>query len=357
MMWGKKVLRYSFVFIMLCASLAVTFASIHVSRAASSITATDYQIPSGLDPWGTTLDNNGNVWVAVPGCNPNPDCGSRTSPGKIEVFSSTSFSWTAIYNLPSGYGQALFLAFDGSGNLWFPMFHTNTLGEMLASDHSFHQWPMPTAASGPWDLAFDHNGKLWITEHFINKIAEFDPSIDKFINEVSTPATNSEPYGITVDSSNNIWFTENNSSVALIGEYTAGGQLQEYKIRTGSTTNLTPHLISVASNGNIWWTEGFAGMIGELNTTGNIVSEYSYPQLCKGCGTHASGIGIDSNGLIWFDDSLQNTFGSYATGTGTFSMYTAPSSRSHPHDGLQVDGQNRVWFDEQYAEKLAVAVQ
>ncbi|HXL36016.1 MAG TPA: hypothetical protein VN954_02310 [Ktedonobacteraceae bacterium] len=342
---------------MLCASVALTFASIHASRAASSIATTDYQIPSGLDPWGTAFDNNGNVWVAVLGCNPNPDFGSKTSPGKIEEFSSTSFSWTAIFNLPSGYGQALFLAFDGSGNLWFPMFHTNTIGEMLASDHSFHQWPTPTAASGPWDLAFDHNGKLWITEHFINKIAEFDPSIDKFINEVSTPATNSEPYGITVDSSNNIWFTENNSSVALIGEYTAGGQLQEYKIRTSSTSNLTPHLITVASNGNIWWTEGFAGMIGELNTTSNIVSEYSYPQLCKGCGTHASGIGIDSNRLIWFDDSLQNTFGSYATGTGTFSMYTAPSSRSHPHDGLQVDGQNRVWFDEQYAEKLAVAVQ
>jgi streptogramin lyase len=120
---------------------------------------------------------------------------------------------------------------------------------------------------------------------------------------------------------------------------------------------LTPHLITVASDGNIWWTEGFAGMIGELNMTSNTVSEYTYPQLCKGCGTHASGIDIDNNGLVWFDDSLQNTFGSYTPTTGAFSMYNAPSSRSHPHDGLQVDTSNRIWFDEQYAEKLAVAVQ
>jgi streptogramin lyase len=353
---GKKVLRYSFVFIMLCASAVVALATVHASRAAG-ITVTDYQIQSGLDPWGTTFDTSGNVWVAVPGCNPNPDCGSKTAPGKIEEFSPTSHTWIATYTLPAGYGQALFLAFDGSGNLWFPMFHTNMLGEMLASNHSFQQWPMPTPSSGPWDLVFDHNGKIWISEHFVNKIAEFDPLSSQFINEVPTPAANSDPYGITVDSSNDIWFTENNSSVALIGEYTAGGQLQEYKIRSGSTTNLTPHLITVASDGNIWWTEGFADKIGELNTSSNSVSEFSYPQLCRGCGTHASGISIDSNGLVWFDDSLQNTFGSFTPATGTFSMYTAPSSRSHPHDGLQVDSLNRIWFDEQYAEKLAVAVQ
>src|SRR6266705_5475407 len=110
MMWDKKVLRYSFVFIMLCASVAVTFASIHVSRAASSNTATDYQIPSGLDPWGTAFDSAGNVWVAVPGCNPNPDCGNKTPPGKIEVFnpmtSTSPAQWTQTIQLPSG--QALF---------------------------------------------------------------------------------------------------------------------------------------------------------------------------------------------------------------------------------------------------------
>ena len=359
----------------LIASLAFTFGAVHPGLAASVLTSlTDYHVPSGLDPWGTAFDGAGNVWVAVPGCNPNPDCGSKTSPGKIEEFNPTTSTWINIYNLPSGWGQALFLQFDSSGNLWFPMFHTNQLGEMLASDHSFQQWTMPTAASVPWDLVFDNSGKIWITEHFVNQIAEFDPSANNgkgaVVQEVPTPATNSNPYGITVDGSNNIWFTENNSSVALIGEYTpptstTAGILQEYKIRNGSTTNLTPHMITVdPKGGNIWWTEGFAGEIGELNITlatpgtNNGVTEHVYPQTCKGCGTHASGIDVDSNGLIWFDDSLQNTFGSFLdTGTGTFSMYTAPSSRSHPHDGIRVDSLNRIWFDEQYAEKLAEAVQ
>src|SRR6266487_671963 len=368
MLRSKKLLLSLIVLPALVVSLAFTFGAVHPSLAASALTSlTDYHVSSGLDPWGTTFDSNGNVWVAVPGCNPNPDCGNNAGPGKIEVFNPSTSTWTKTIQLPSG--QALFLAFDSSGNLWFHLFHTNQLVEYDTSG-AFHFWTMPTAASGPWDLVFDHNGsgKFWITEHFVNKIAEFDPNapnpnsstgLGAFVGEVQTPATNSNPYGITVDASYNIWFTENNSAVALIGEITTTGQLVEYKIRSGSTSNLTPHMITVAPDGNIWWTEGFAGEIGELNTTNNnTVKEYPYPQTCKGCGTHASGISVDINGLIWFDDSLQNTFGSFPdTGTGTFSMYTAPSSRSHPHDGLNVDSQNQIWFDEEYAEKLAKAVQ
>jgi streptogramin lyase len=369
MMRGKKFLLYLLALSLLIASATLTFGAVHATRAASAFTSlTDYHVSSGLDPWGTAFDTAGNVWVAVPGCNPNPDCGNHAGPGKIEEFDPSSSTWPKTIQLPSG--QALFLAFDLSGNLWFPLFHTNQLGEYDTSG-AFHSWVMPTSASGPWDLVFDHNGKLWITEHYVNKIAEFDPNapnpnsyngLGAFVGEVQTPATNSQPYGITVDANNNIWFTENNSAVALIGEYTATGQLQEYKIRTGSTTNLTPHLITVAPDGNIWWTEGFAGMIGELKIgsgTNNGVTEYAYPQTCKGCGTHASGISVDSiNQLIWFDDSLQNTFGSFpVSGTGAFSMYNAPSSRSHPHDGLNVDSLNRIWFDEEYAEKLAEAIQ
>src|SRR6266568_1032510 len=314
MLRRKRLLLSLIVLPTLIASLAFTFGAVHPSLAASALTSlTDYHVQSGLDPWGTAFDSSGHVWVAVPGCNPNPDCGNNAGSGKIEEFDPSTSTW--IKTIPLTSGQALFLAFDAPGN-------------------------------------------IWITEHFVNKIAEFNPTTQQFV-EYATPATNSQPYGIAVDASNNIWFTENNSAVALIGEITATGQLAEYKIRSGSTTNLTPHLITVDPTGNIWWTEGFAGMIGELNTsTNNTVKEYAYPQTCKGCSTHSSGISVDSNGLIWFDDSLQNTFGSFSdTGSGTFSMYTAPSSRSHPHDGLRVDSQNRIWFDEQYAEKLAEAIQ
>ena len=85
---------------------------------------------------------------------------------------------------------------------------------------------------------------IWFTEHYSNKIGRFNP-VDHTFMEISTPSQNSLPYGIIIDSSGNVWFTENNSSVAMIAEYTTLGNLLEYKIRNSFVSSLTPHLITV----------------------------------------------------------------------------------------------------------------
>ena len=330
---------------------------------AAGVTTTGYSIPFGSDPWGTAFDSMGNVWVAIPNCDPSPQCAASTPPGQLEVFNPTTSSWIATYQLPQGYAQPLFLTFDSKGNVWFPLPMGNSIGMFNPTTNTYQQWPVPTPDAGPWDIAIDQQGYIWFTEHFANKIGRFDPVSQTFL-EIATPASNSQPYGITVDKSNNIWFTENNSSVALIGEYTAGGQLLEYKIRnTLPSGTLTPHLITVDPNGNIWWSEGFVAMIGELQVsqaqpgTNAGVTEYPYPTVCgTTINTHTSGISVDSNGVVWFDDSEQGTIGSFPdSGTGSFSIYSV--GPSHPHDGLQVDSQNRIWFDEEVANKLAEAVQ
>jgi streptogramin lyase len=239
---------------------------------------------------------------------------------------------------------------------------TNSIGVYDPVANSVQQWAVPTASAGPWDLAIDSTGKIWFTEHYVNQIGSFDPASQTF-HEIATPTAGSNPYGITVDASNNIWFTENPDTVAQIGEYMSNGVMDEYKIRNTATggTGLTPHLVTVAPNGSIWFSEGFVGAIATLNPakaqpgTNNGVTEYPYTPPCSTCGTHTSGISADTQGNIWFDDSLQNTFGSFPVPGGAFSIYNAPTS-GHPHDGLNVDSSNRVWFDEEFANKLAIAV-
>ena len=369
MLIGRKIITGLLALSMLIGSAFLAFGlmgyGLHSAHAELqySVTTSDFYIPSSLDPWGTTFDSKGNVWLAIPGCDPTPMCDSNTPPGEIAEFNPASSSWITTYQLPSDYAQPLFLAFDAQGRLWFPLPMGNSIGMLDPSNNTFQQWVVPTLNSGPWDVAIDHNGKVWFTEHYTNQIGRFDPVTQTFM-EVPTPALNSQPYGIVVDTSNNVWFTENNSSVALIGEYTSGGKLQEYKIRTSSSSGLTPHLITIDPSGNIWWSEGWVGMIGELNIalavpgTNNGVTEYAYNPPCSTCGEHTSGISVDSNGLIWFDDSLQQIFGSFPdSGSGSFTTYNIPTANGHPHDGLNVDGQNRIWFDEEFANKLAEAIQ
>lgn len=329
---------------------------------ASTPSITEYPLPNGnSDPWGTAMDKSGNVWVAVPGCDPSPMCSNSTPPGRLAEFNPTTSQWIGTYQLPSGYAQPLFLAFDKQGMLWFALPMGNAIGQFNPTSQKFNKWTVPTASSGPWDVAIDGNGKIWFTEHYTNKIGRFNPTNHTF-KEFTTPASNSQPYGITVDASNNVWFTENNAAVALIAEYTAAGKLKEYKIRNSYDPNLTPHLIALDHSGNVWWTEGFVGMLGKLKISSAVpktntgMKEFAYPT-SGGCGgVHTSGIGVDSTGLIWFDDSLQCIVGHFSPSTKVWQLSPTPTGGSHPHDGLAVDSSNHIWFDEEFAYKLGKAV-
>ena len=347
----------------LAASTVVGLGSAANSAGALNVTSiTDIGVP-GSFPWGTAFDATGRVWVAMPGCDPSPSCSSGTPPGKLARDDPVSSSWTTTVSLPAGYGQPLFVEVDSAGRVWFTMPVTNAIGVYDPGNATVQQWPVPTASSGPWDLEIDPQGTIWFAEHFTNKIGAFDPSTHTF-REISTPAANSNPYGITVDTAGNVWFTENTDSVALIAEYTTQGVLNEFRIRNTPTggTGLTPHMIILDRAGDVWWSEGWVSAIAKLSVasaqpgTNAGVTEYQYyTPPCGTCQSHTSGISVDSQGLIWFDDSVLNRFGSFPVGGGSFALYSAPGR--HPHDGLRVDAGDRVWFDEEFSNRIAVAVQ
>jgi len=135
-MANRRKIALAFVaLVTLVASVTLTFSSLNGSiqsglTQAAGVTATDYYIPTSFDPWGTTFDSKGNVWLAIPGCDPSPTCSSTTPPGYIAEFKPTYSAWPVKYQLPSGYGQALFLAFDAQGQLWFASPMSNSIGRL-----------------------------------------------------------------------------------------------------------------------------------------------------------------------------------------------------------------------------------
>jgi virginiamycin B lyase len=333
----------------------------------------------GAFPWGLAFDTSGHVWVAEPQCDANvktvPVCSNTISGGILE-YTRQSFSNSAQplqkFQVPQGYSSPFFLAFDNTGDLWFTEPVTNAISE-LDTSNNWHQWTVPTNNASPFDLTFDQYGHLWFTELTANKIGVFDPSTGKFINEYLTPTSGSRPYGITGPdpTTHSIWFTENSGSVHQIGRIspnadgTINGGIQEYHTSSNSQA-ITPHLITFDNQGNIWWTEGTNGSIGQLviskakNGTSQGVTEYAVPQPCKGCSVmHISGISVDSNGTVWFDDSLNSRYGSFVPSTSTFSLYVideCTTSNSHPHDGLAIDSSNNIWISEEFGNKLAEAL-
>ncbi len=338
------------------------------------------------DPWDVIFDGKGNIWVAEPQCDVNvnavPVC-SHISQGSILEYSMSGFNSgsqpSQILTVPTGYSSPFFLKFDSSGNLWFTEPLTNAIGE-YTSGGSWNQYPVKTANASPFDLTIDQYGHIWFTELSVSQIGELDPASGT-VNEYTVPTANSYPYGIAGPdpTTHSIWFTENSQYVHRIGQLTPNadgtlknGTIQEYLTNT-SAGGITPHLITYDNNGNIWWSEGYDGEIGQLvisqaaNGTNHGVTEYAVPSPnCPNpplpntfCATHTSGISVDGNGNIWFDDSLSSRYGVFNPTTQTFNMYIiggCVTNNTHPHDGLAVDSSNNVWFTEEFGSTLNEAL-
>jgi streptogramin lyase len=71
-----------------------------------------------------------------------------------------------------------------------------------------------------------------------------------------------------------------------------------------------------------------------------------------------SGIALQaSTGLVWFTDSLAAQVGSLDPRTGRVRARQLADCSSHPHDGLAIDPDGDIWWDEQFANALGELVE
>jgi streptogramin lyase len=357
--------RMGILLLVLLASVGFALNILHTAHAAP---ITQTQLPT-VEPWGIAFDGHGTTWVAEPACDETPVCSrsATSSNGAIAAVSNTNLSVAANFQVPhqNGFSGPVFVKSDGQGNIWFSMPTANTIGELRPnfSNPGASVWKafsVNTASAGPYDLTFDTHGNLWFTEILASQIGELNPATGA-VRETAIPSGVSKPYGITGPDPKTgaIWFTENLPTDARVGSFLppATGALttssiNEYLIPSPSS-GTTPHLIASDGQGNIWVTGGFDGKIYQLAIgslqpgTSRGITHFSVPFASA---THISGIGVDSTGTVWADDSLSSRV--FSLSNGNFQvMQLAPNS--HPHDGVGISPLGNVFFTEEFAQKLA----
>ena len=306
-------------------------------------------------PWAIALDvPHGYVWVAEPGCEPLPTCTSAF-PSTIGQYAFSDGAFIQDYTEPKGYTSPLFVVVDAAGHLWFTQPTSDAIGEFDPVHNVWNQWSVKKN-SQPYDLALDTRGNLWFTEFGGNQIGFFNTTTHALV-ETPVPTPHSDPYGITIASNGTAWFAENRNAVSQIGSFTTTPD-GKIKIAEHAVVALRPHLITTDKAGNVWFSEGFAGFITEYNPIDGTSRRFLvFPGTCLNVntcsGTHISGIRADAKGNIWFDDSLSQRVGYLVPATGQVVTRTVPPN-SHPHDGLILDNDGRVWFTEQDASTLNV---
>ncbi len=319
-----------------------------------SLALGNVQVSTTNLPWGIALDpSHGYVWVAEPGCEPLPACTTAFS-STIGQYAYSDGAFIRDYVEPKGYTGPLFVVADPAGDLWFTQPTSDAIGEFDPINNMWHQWSVKKN-SNPYDLVLDAQGNLWFTEWGGNQIGFFNTHTHTLV-ETPIPTAHTDPYGITIDKKGTVWFAEN-SPIGQIGSFTltANGRI---KIVEYAVNALRPHLITTDALGNVWFTEGFAGYINEFNPkTGADLRFRIFQGVCLNVGnctgTHISGIRVDNHGNIWFSDSLNQQVGYLVPATGRIVVRTVRPN-AHPHDGLILDPNGRVWFTEQDAFTLNV---
>ncbi len=128
------------------------------------------------------------------------------------------------------------------------------------------EFPIPTANSGPSDIALGPDGNLWFTEAQGNRIGRITPA--GVITEFPLPDS-SVPQGIVAGPDGNMWFAELFGN--RIGRITPSGIITEFPLPAGSTGSSQPRGIASGADDNLWFTEDTNGKIGQITPTGTVV--------------------------------------------------------------------------------------
>jgi virginiamycin B lyase len=235
------------------------------------------------------------------------------------------------------------IAVDSHGNIWFDLGNEDALAELNPANGTVHQYRMPPlpkkdTSTLSWGLAIDNSrGLVWFTEVLTNSVWSFNLTSHKFKQfPIGTP--NALPFGLTVDSSHNVWFAE--LSGGKIGEISSNGSLYEFQIPTSGDSE--PSGITTDSTGRVWFT--LAG----IQSVGSYFQGTFKIYNLTGLLNTPVGISLDPQGDIWLTNHASSFISEFDPSTGYFRTFSTSNNSlivSLPYFSW-VDGRGTVWFDE-----------
>ena len=229
-------------------------------------------------PWPhrVDFDNDGNVWLAYPGC-----CVVRFDPRTgeskayeeygggygIAVDHTDGTVWfspanrldpeTGLVDRWAGAGGGS-LAFDSKANLWM----AGMVGGITTwnrKTNSIMRWEVPVVRSRPYGMIVDYKDKVWFADYHTSGLTRFDPETETFKHY---RLTKEEPTGIRrlgVDSKNMIWAATYGSPNREVDGRNIGGALFRLDPETGEVMERSlgieysnPYNAEADPDDNIW---------------------------------------------------------------------------------------------------------
>jgi virginiamycin B lyase len=302
----------------------------------------EYPLSSTSYPSGISVDSKGDAWFVVQ---------QNTSLGVIYANSTMR-----EFHIPTKNSSSWGVAVDNTRNLvWFTDYLSNAVWSFNMTSSAFNKYAITTNPfSFPFQVALDPSHNAWFTEQASGKLGEILASNDS-MREYPIPANLSRiggPVGLVVSPNGPIWFTDPVAN--SIGEF-AGGAFKIYNL-TGLV--LSPVGIALDANADVWFTQHGPSLISKLNPSNGAVTSIStslapppvyetLPYFCY----------VDSQGNIWFNEHQGNRIGRYSPGNNSMVEYTIPSESPAYTDlsgalTMALSPTGVPWFAESFTGKI-----
>lgn len=347
-------MRKATVLVLLVGLMVVAIAAVAGPAAGSAASAApaladenflvEYPVPrANGQPRNIVVESPGRVWFTLPGAN---------AIGRLVVTTSTNFTFT-IFDVPTAASEPYDLAFDGT-YIWFTEKAGNKIGRLTVANGNIVEYPVPTANSQPTGIDVAPNGKVWFVQKTGNKIASFDPTNSQFSE---TPYTRSggQLEDVAVESATKIWFTAPgvNRAVQFV---TTNSSFVEVVVSDFGVPPYPAATIAMGQDGAPWIAAETKDLVGRF-TPGTLALWRWYQTPTAGGGTY--GIAPASSGnlqYVWFTERDAGRVGLLLTrSTGQLiSIVDRPlgSPNSRPL-GVAVDDDGHAWIAESGSNMIA----
>lgn len=225
---------------------------------------------------------------------------------------------------------------DGKGNLWMPYYgDVNKIARLNELTGEVKEYRVPNAGTaGVHSIVPAPDGGAWFTEAAGRKLGHWDPRTEQI---TEYPDTGSK----------------HTVRVGPHGTLCASGQLALFDPETGKFTDFPQRAYGVVidGTGNCWFTEySKAGKIGRIDASTAQLQTWN-PPVVKDHTLWSRRIQIDSEGMIWFDESEGNQVVRFDPKAQTFKEYPLPGPLATPY-AMNLDKNHDVWYASEYMDLI-----
>src|SRR6185312_16089069 len=310
-------------------------AGVYQSQFGSSGSGNGQFSGPGSPQLGITLDSSGNIYVVDTGNN------------RVEKFSHFASYISQFGSFGSGNGQfngPYGIAVDSSNNTYVVDESNNRVEKFNSAGVYQSQFGSTGNSSGqfniPRGIAVDSSDNIYVTDISNNRVQKFNSAgvyqsqLGCASGACTAGSGNGQfnfPYGIAVDSSDNIYVADANNN--RVQKFNSAGvyQSQFGSFGSGNGQFGNPRDIAVDSSGNIYVTDFGNTRVEKFNSAGVYQSQFGTAGSGNGQFNHPGDIAVDSSNNIYVADYnnnrvqefnsagvYQSQFGSAGSGNGQF---------------------------------------